>query len=260
MTRTNYDEVAPTYDQRYARNRYPGVTDALLKFAGKEPHRVLEVACGSGHWLALLAANGHNVAGIDASAGMLAKAKAKLPQVPLVNGEAEALPFKPESFDRVVIINAVHHFSDPRRALSEARRVLSASGAVLLVGLDPQQHPGEWSIYDFFRGTRERDRARFPPMSSICEWLRELGFERCDTFVAERIEQDVSAREALANGLLARHVTSQLSELSDAAYAAGIAAIERAAAAAEAVGETLQLHSRMQLFATVAESLGGHER
>jgi ubiquinone/menaquinone biosynthesis C-methylase UbiE len=206
-----------------------------------------------------LAANGQTVAGLDASAGMLAKAKAKLPQAPLVQGKAEALPFKGGSFDRVVIINAVHHFSDPRRALCEVRRVLSASGTILLVGLDPHQHPGEWSIYDFFQGTRERDRERYPPMSRIREWLRELGFERCNTFVAERIEQDVSAREALANGGLGRHVTSQLSELSDAAYAAGIAAIESAAAAADAVGDTLQLHSRMQLFATVAESPVGHE-
>lgn len=34
---TNYDEVAPHYDQRYERNRYPGTTEAVMRFAGQAP-------------------------------------------------------------------------------------------------------------------------------------------------------------------------------------------------------------------------------
>ena len=252
MAHTNYDEVAPTYDQRYARNRYPGVEDGLQRFAGQLPRRILEVGCGSGHWLASLTATGHEAIGIDASAGMLAKAKAKVPPAQLVRGQAEALAFATASFERVVIINALHHFSDPRRAIWEARRVLCTDGSVLIVGLDPACAPDSWCIYDFFAGTLQRDRQRFPSGETIRGWLQEAGFARCHTYIVEQIEKDLSAKEALASGELARHSTSQLSELSDQAYAEGLAAIE----AAIADDETLRLRARLHLFATVAEVNG----
>lgn len=246
---TNYDQVAPSYDQRYARHAYPGIASAVLAFAGEGPQRILEVGCGSGHWLELLDANGHRPTGLDASPGMLAKAQVKLPAVALVRGQAEALPFADDSFDRVLIVNALHHFSDPRRALHEARRVLGTGGSALIIGMDPAAGQDVWCIYDYFAGTRERDLQRFPAAVTLRTWLLEAGFLQCETFLAERIDFDRPAREALTSGALARHVTSQLSELSDEAYAAGMAAIEAAAAAS---GDALRLHARLHLYGTTA--------
>jgi ubiquinone/menaquinone biosynthesis C-methylase UbiE len=248
---TNYDEVAPSYDQRYQRHGYAGIATALLELAGAAPKRILELGCGTGHWLELLAANGHRVTGVDPSPGMLAKARPKQTGV-LVRALAEALPFPSGHFDRVVIINALHHFQDPQRAFAEARRVLSPSGALLNIALDPSSELDEWAIYDFFPSTCARDRERYPATRVLRDWLEDLGFADCHTFVAELIEQEVPAKTALTSGALARHVTSQLSELSAEAYSAGIAAIASANAQAEARGETLQLRSRLHLFATVA--------
>lgn len=257
MPGTNYDEVAATYDQRYERHAYPGVARAVLEFAGAPPQRVLEVGCGSGHWVALLLEQGHRVTGLDASSGMLAKARTRAAAAALVKGYAEALPFASGSFERIIVVNALHHFSDARRALQEARRVLSGSGALLVIGLDPACDQDSWCIYDYFPGALERDRQRFATTSQLRESLADAGFGRCHSYVAERIEQDVPATEALESGALARHTTSQLSELSDADYAAGLAAIQTAAAAAEARGETLRLRARLHLFATVAQNEGG---
>ena len=63
--------------------------------------------------------------------------------------------------------------------------------------------------------------------------------------------EEVPARSALTSGALAKETTSQLSDLSSEAYAAGIAAIEAAAREAEARGETLLLRTRLELHATI---------
>lgn len=248
---TNYEEVAPTFDQRYERHAYAGIAATLLEHVGPAPRSVLEVGCGTGHWLGVLAENGHLVTGLDASRGMLDKARAKLPEAPLVHGQAEQLPFASGCFERVVMINTLHHFAAPQQALREARRVLSASGCLLIIGLDPSSELDSWVIYDYFPSSLQRDRVRFPATSTLRSWLSDAGFAASRSFVAERIEHSLTARAALESGALARHTTSQLSELSDADYARGMAEIEQAATAAEAQGTTLSLHARLHLFATV---------
>jgi len=123
---------------------------------------------------------------------------------------------------------------------------------VLIAGLDPSASVDRWSIYDYFAGTEQRDRQRYPSTSQLRAWLTAAGFERCETYAAELIREERAARQALTIGALHKHATSQLSELSDEAYDRGIRAIEDASAAAEARGEALRLVSHLTLFATVA--------
>lgn len=251
MTKTNYDQVSAEYDGRYARHAYAGSEDALRSFVGSTPLRSLELGCGTAHWVALLRSLGHDAAGIDPSRGMLRKAIGKVPVGCIALARAEQLPFRGASFERVYAMNAVHHFGDPRQALREARRVLRPGGTVLSIALDPSAGLDQWSIYDFFPGTRGRDLERYPKTAELRAWMEQAGFEDCQTAIAEHIDQQLPARDALARGALAKSVTSQLSELSDDAYRAGITAIEDAAHEAEQRGEVLMLSSRLHLFATV---------
>jgi ubiquinone/menaquinone biosynthesis C-methylase UbiE len=71
MGATNYDEVAPSYDQRYQRHAYPGIEAALNQFVGPSPQRVLELGCGTGHWLAQLSVNGQPAATAEARGELL---------------------------------------------------------------------------------------------------------------------------------------------------------------------------------------------
>lgn len=248
---TDYEEVSHSYDTRYARHGYPGIWRSVRDFVGDPKARVLEVGCGTGHWLVQLAAHGHAVAGVEPAVGMLEKARDKLPDARLLRASAEHLPLADASFDRVLMINAVHHFRDRARAFCEARRVLTSGGGVLSIALDPSAGRDSWCIYDYFEGTRERDCERFPTSEALrCE-LSAAGFSRRQSYVAEYIDHELPVREALSSGALDRHVTSQLSELSDERYRAGIAAIEADADAAEARGDVLTLHARLHLFATV---------
>jgi len=247
----DYDRVAPAYDRRYAARSYAGVDDALAHFLAGAAREVLEVGCGTGHWLARMRAGGHSAVGVDASAAMLRRARAAT-EARLAVASASALPFAAERFDAVVCVNAFHHFPDKQRFLAEAWRVLEPGGRFFSVGMDPHDGVRRWVVYDFFPGTREVDQGRFPAAAAIRSWLAAAGFVDAATHEAERVDDAVSGRSVLASPFLERRGTSQLALLDDASYAAGIDRIEAALASAEARGDRATFFAQLSLFATTA--------
>ena len=91
---------------------------------------MLDIGCGTGAHAELLARHfGCVPAGVDASDGMLAQARAKLPDADLRLGTAERLPFEDgKNFDAALMVFVVHHVDHPR-AFAEARRVLALRAA-----------------------------------------------------------------------------------------------------------------------------------
>ena len=224
----DYDDVAPAYDRRYANNQFDGTLAALRGFLGDaRTLDVLEVGCGTGHWLAELAGSVGSVAGLDPSAGMLARARETASGALLVRGEAEHIPWRPESVDRVFAINAMHHFHDKPAFIGEARRILRPGGGVMLTGLDPHAGTDQWWVYDFFPGTLDADRRRYASTGSIRGWLAESGFVGVGTTVAQHIPKAVPFGRAVEMALLDRRSTSQLMVIDDHQYEAGIDRLHR---------------------------------
>ncbi len=244
----DYDSIASGYDRRYEENEYAGIQRALRQLiTSPSGTRVLEVGCGTGHWLGVLAAYGLWAAGIDVSRAMLTRVRGH----PVVQGRVEFLPWATASFDHVVCINALHHFADAPAFLAEAWRILRSSGSVMIIGQDPHTDLDHWCVYDYFAGTRERDRRRYPASATIRAWMAAAGFADCDSFEAQHLDFQVPAREALAHGRLDRSVTSQLSLLTDAEYEDGLERIRRDIAREEARGRSLPLIVDLHLYATV---------
>jgi SAM-dependent methyltransferase len=245
----NYDRVAAGYERRYAENRYPGIESVLEQFVHSAA-AVLEVGCGTGHWVAWLRSRGYAVVGLDRSLGMLRQGVAQVGGSALVRGRAEALPFLSGSFERVVVVNALHHFDDAAVFCAEACRVLRPGGRIVVVGLDPSQGPGEWFIYDYFQRTLELDKARFPSTASTMKWFDAAGFRACSFAVAEQIKMSVSASDYLDRGVLTKESTSQLSLLEGDEYEAGMTRIRAAVQEVGARGEDLKLRANFCLYAT----------
>jgi ubiquinone/menaquinone biosynthesis C-methylase UbiE len=101
---------------------------------------VLDVGCGTGAFLASYAAAGCRVAGLDASAEMLAAARRRLgPGAVLVQGDAAALPF-PSAAAGLVTATMLFHSLSPaarRAALAEMGRVAAPSGCVVVADHRP---------------------------------------------------------------------------------------------------------------------------
>jgi len=252
----DYDQIAPTYDERYRSGAaLTGVT-AALKLVAEEggAQSVLEVGCGTGRWILELSKVAPRVVGLDRSAGMLRRARAERGREAVARGDAAALPFARGAFDLVVCVNALHHFPAPQAFLAEARRVLRGGGEVAFVGLDPHDGRDHWYLYDYFPTALETDRARFPSAATIGVWLHEAGFERIAYREADRITRAHEGRTVLDDRFLRREQTSQLVLLSDENYAAGLRAIEEAVAAGEARGVQARFEVDLTFWMTTARA------
>jgi ubiquinone/menaquinone biosynthesis C-methylase UbiE len=96
----------------------------------------LEVAIGTGLNLPRYS-DDVGITGVDLSEEMLAIARDRADRmgrvVELREGDAHDLPFDDESFDSVVCTYSLCQIPDPRKAVSEMKRVLRAGGKLILV-------------------------------------------------------------------------------------------------------------------------------
>jgi SAM-dependent methyltransferase len=97
---------------------------------GRQQPRILDVGCGTGANLQMLAQFGA-VEGVDVSTDALDFCRARgLAQVK--QGAAESLPFADASFDLVTGLDVVEHLDDDIAGLREMGRVLRADGRAVL--------------------------------------------------------------------------------------------------------------------------------
>jgi SAM-dependent methyltransferase len=93
---------------------------------------VLDIGCGTGRNLPLYRP-GVRVVGLEPLAEALARARRRAPGVPLVQGDAHALPFRAGAFDTVVSGLVFCSVLDVPRGLAEVKRVLRPGGALRML-------------------------------------------------------------------------------------------------------------------------------
>jgi SAM-dependent methyltransferase len=115
------------------------VFEAALDNSGlRSGEGLLDVGCGAGGLLVAARGRGAEVAGLDASANLVAIARDRVPGARIEVGDMEQLPFPDAAFDVVTGINAFQFAADHVRALVEARRVCRPGGRVLMLVWGPR--------------------------------------------------------------------------------------------------------------------------
>ncbi len=125
----------------HAHNPLMAVEEAAMRrlLPSVEGAACLDLACGSGRYLRILAGGGAaRTVGVDAVPQMLAEARRLEPPHELVRGRFDRLPFPDGFFDLVVCALAVGHTADLGAVVGEAARVLRPGGVLLYSDFHPE--------------------------------------------------------------------------------------------------------------------------
>ncbi|MGA8941856.1 MAG: class I SAM-dependent methyltransferase [Thermoactinomyces sp.] len=138
-----FDQWAEDYDKAVAGGNeeyrevfegYPRILQAVVNsLALPQESVVMEFGVGTGNLTRLLLKSGYQVIGIEPSAAMRKKAKAKLPDLKLYDGHFMHVPAGLPSVDALVSTFAFHHLTDEMkdRALQDLARRLNPGGKIV---------------------------------------------------------------------------------------------------------------------------------
>jgi ubiquinone/menaquinone biosynthesis C-methylase UbiE len=233
MTKQNvdYNSIAQTYDSRYEVSPLEGISFALKNLIEKnKPENILEVGCGTAHWLELIANEFKyelSLNGIDLYKEMIKIGKRKSFSANLICAHGEQLPIQTRKFDLVFIVNAVHFLKDTNSFIKQVYSILNPGGILCVIGFDPRDDFTEWYLYEHFDGTFETDLNRYQPFEELESLMRKTGFENIETKSVERILYKIPNENVMDDHFLKKENASQLALLSDEEYERGIEKLKR---------------------------------
>ena len=187
------------------------------------PIQVLDLACGDGFLLSMLAARsqpGLALCGVDMNSSELKLARTHLPStVDLRQSRAQELPFASESFDYVLSHLALMLMDDAEQVLREVRRVMKPGAifAAIIGGSPPPsaafeayvevlaRHPPREEFSEIRFGDR---RFRHP------EGIQEILSLAFQNVLVEEIHISPTTNAARAVGLVPQHVRSSFAKRS----------------------------------------------
>ncbi|MGW4062797.1 class I SAM-dependent methyltransferase [Amycolatopsis sp. NPDC004747] len=146
MTEATFDPIAELYDKfaELSHARYRRWLEQVLPAHGE---RAVDLGCGSGRFLELLADRYENVLAVDAAARMVDLARERHPRPHIryrVGDLWEVTPEAEGTFDLVFSVNTLHHLGpDPAGYLGHVRRLLRPGGHVVVI--DCVRHTPGWA-------------------------------------------------------------------------------------------------------------------
>lgn len=150
-----FNSIAPTYDslnhwlslgvdKSWRRRSLRWIVDPSV------PQQILDIACGTGDYSIAIARRAHPdtvVTGVDLTEAMLQVMRSKVEKAGLSGrivaeqGNAEAMRFADNRFDRATIAFGIRNFEHREQALREILRVLKPGGRLVILELSVPTNP-----------------------------------------------------------------------------------------------------------------------
>lgn len=124
----HFNFLAPVYD-KFIQPRLPENLIKLISLSGNE--KLLDVGGGTGRISQFLVDKSSSVFLADLAFEMLNQATEKHELIS-INSHSEALPFPDQEFDRVIMVDALHHVCDQEQTALEIWRVLKPGGKIVI--------------------------------------------------------------------------------------------------------------------------------
>lgn len=212
-----------------SRDDYAYWMHETLGYAETDGLDVLDVGCGQGIDVVRYALGGARVTGMDLTPRHVELAKLHTAamglDVTIIEGDAEAMPFPDESFDRVSSNGVLHHTPDMPTALREIHRVLRPGGQTCVIVYNRSSlhyWVNQVAYHGIGRGEIFRERSMAGVLSRNVEYsstgarplvrvysprqvrrlLTEAGFANVSTTI-----RHFHAEDAFVTHALARHIS-----------------------------------------------------
>ena len=182
----HYNTRWRAFSERTLNATLPEIEQALLAQPTRRQRRILDVGCGTGLLLMLLADRfpEAELVGVDSSPDMLAQARQTLrkrPHIQLrqiesgIDGQI-SLPYAPGSFDLITCTNTFHYFAQPVAVLRAWREVLVAEGHVVLEDYQLRHTPLPWNAFEWAIKLYDPQHVRLFSPSTIQSLSQQAGF------------------------------------------------------------------------------------
>jgi len=160
MLKVDYNSISKVYDQ-VREEEIEELHSLLHGIEICEGTTILDIGCGTGNYTNLMERiTGAKVYGLDASEGMLSKAKEKNSKITFVLGDACNLPFEDNYFSFIYMTDVIHHIQDINKMFYEIFRVLQTGGRVCIVTQSHKQIDLRYTS-EFFPETAIIDKQRY---------------------------------------------------------------------------------------------------
>jgi ubiquinone/menaquinone biosynthesis C-methylase UbiE len=196
----------PSPSEYFARvQASPGWLRVLESFARfVEPQagwRTLDVGCGPGALVRLLAAQGCVAEGVDADEGMVASAQELAPQLTFQHGSIYNLPYASHQFNLVTATNVVFLQKEPLAAVQEMARVCAPGGVVAM--LNPSPRLSRETAQAHARASDLTDFAEFSFVNwgTVAERNHRFSAEAAQQMFAEAGLTSIETAEKIGEGL-----------------------------------------------------------
>jgi glycosyltransferase 2 family protein len=132
--------------QRYFQRRRTGTIKKLLD--AKDSDVILDIGCGSGVQIRALGLESPNlIIGMDVNRNALLYAKKKeIPHSEFIIADAQNLPFKDRTVDKIICAEIIEHLNNPEQLITESQRVLRQDGSIVIT--TPNEN-SVWGLYEF---------------------------------------------------------------------------------------------------------------
>ncbi|MEM4479077.1 MAG: class I SAM-dependent methyltransferase [Candidatus Methanomethylicaceae archaeon] len=166
-----FNEFAEEYDKWYEQNREVFESECKLISSLELEGFGIEIGVGTG----IFAPFSKISIGIDPAINMLKIAKRR--KIEVIRAVGEALPFRDEIFDFVIMITTLPFLRSTEMTLEEIRRILRSKGRVVIVDVPKNSKWGESYEEKKAKGHRFYKYANFYNFEEILELLKKKSFK-----------------------------------------------------------------------------------
>jgi len=150
----DYSKVTEVAGEKVSREQIQRML-SRYRFAARHSRdkAVLEVGCGSGQGLGILSQAAERLVAADYTEHLVRQARRHYKdRIPVLRLDAHVLPFKPLSFDTIILYEAIYYLLNPNRFIVECLRILKPGGTILICNANknlPDFNPSPYSHHYF---------------------------------------------------------------------------------------------------------------